>query len=86
MVIIGEWRDARAAKRGVNRIAGLDSSVAFDDPSEFIGEALALKVAALAEGYSEKEPLDACGGDIARYILDRRSDLIRSGTQAGHDL
>lgn len=77
MLIIGRRLDAAVAKHGVNGIANSDNSAAFDNHFQLMREALALKLASLAEGYSEKALVDACASDSARSILERQGDLIR---------
>lgn len=84
MMIIHDWLNDKIAERRPNVVACLDTSKEFEDPAEFVGEALALKVAALAEGYSEKELLDACGGDVARFVMSRQNHSIHHGVAYRH--
>jgi hypothetical protein len=75
MVDIHEWLDDKIRERCPNALAVLDADTCFEDPAQFVGEALAIKVAALAQGYTEKDLIDACDGDIARFVMRRLAHL-----------
>lgn len=50
----------------------------FEDASYFNSEAESLKAAAKSDGISEQDLIDACGGDIAAFIMNRQNAYTRS--------
>lgn len=71
MVHIDDWLNDRITERKSYVVASVGSSGTFEEPQQFVGEALAIKVAALAEGFSEKELLEACDGDVSEFVMIR---------------
>ncbi|TAX39141.1 hypothetical protein [Rhizobium leguminosarum] len=45
----------------------------YEDASYFEREAEGLKAAAKSDGIAEADLIDACGGDIAKYIMNRQN-------------
>ncbi|MDZ7873200.1 MAG: hypothetical protein U5N27_08600 [Rhizobium sp.] len=39
----------------------------------FDSEAKGLMAAAIAEGYTQADLLDVCGGDVSKYIMDKQN-------------
>ncbi len=75
MMDIHIWLDKKIAERHIKVIPGICCDVSDQDAAQFVGEALALKVAAISEGYSETDLIEACGGDVARFTMDRHKGL-----------
>jgi hypothetical protein len=50
----------------------------YEDSSYFRKEADGLRAAAQSEGISEQDLIDACGGDIAAYIMNRQNAYTKS--------
>lgn len=76
MMNIHDWLEDRIAERSVNVVASVGPSGTFEHCEEFVGEALAIKVAALTEGYSEDELLDACDGDVTQFVMVQQNRFI----------
>ncbi|TNM62066.1 hypothetical protein [Aliirhizobium smilacinae] len=76
MMNIHDWLDAKISERRPKVVAMPGSSGDFEHSEQFVGEALALKLAALADGFSENELIDACDGDVVEFVMCRQNHLI----------
>ncbi len=53
-----------------------DSALTFEGNADVEQQAEIIRAKAEAAGYSADELLDACGGDIAGYLRNRRADAV----------
>ncbi len=84
MMNIHDWLKDRITERSVNVVASIGSSGVFEKSEQFVGEALAIKVAALADGFSEKELLDACDGDVTQFVMAEQNRLMHELNRSCH--